>query len=88
MVQAARLTYQPRPEYPADLQAAGVQGTVRIRAIVSKEGAVLHAQVMNTVDPRLAQSALDAVNQWLYQPALLNGEPIEIMTSIDIDFSL
>ncbi len=88
MVQAARLTRQPRPEYPADLQAAGVQGMVRIRAIISKEGTVLHAQVINTVDSRLAQLALDSVNQWVYQPTLLNGEPVEVLTTIDIDFSL
>jgi protein TonB len=44
--------------------------------------------VRNTVDPRLAQAALDAVKQWVYQPALLNGEPIETLTTITLDFQL
>lgn len=87
-VQVAQLVRQARPEYPADLQAAGVQGVVRLRAIISKDGTVLHAQVINTVDPRLAQLALDAVNQWVYQPTLLNGQPVEVITTIDIDFTL
>ena len=88
MVQAAQLIHQGRPEYPAYLQEAGVQGVVRIRAIISKDGTLLHPQVINTVDPRLAQLALDALSQWLYQPTLLNGEPVEVVTSIDINFSL
>lgn len=88
MVQMAMLIRQPRPEYPADLQAAGVQGVVKIRAIIGKDGTVLHAQVVNTVDSRLAQLALDAVRQWVYQPTLLNGEPVEVMTTIDIDYNL
>lgn len=87
-VQMAQLVRQAHPEYPADLQAAGVQGVVRLRAIISKDGTVLHAQVINTVDSRLAQLALDAVNQWVYQPTLLNGEPVEVITTIDIDFTL
>jgi len=88
MVQMAQLVHQAHPDYPADLQAAGVQGVVRIRAIISKQGTVLHAQVINTVDPRLAQLALDAVNQWVYKPTLLNGEPVEVITTIDIDYTL
>ncbi len=87
-VQQVRLISQVPPEYPADLQQAGVQGVVEIHAIIGKDGTVLNATVVNTVDSRLAQSALDAVRQWTYEPALLNGEPIEIVTTIDIDFTL
>jgi TonB family protein len=88
MVKAAMLIRQPRPDYPADLQAAGVQGVVKLRAIIGKDGSVLHAEVINTVDSRLAQLALNAVNQWVYQPILLNGEAVEVVTSIDINFNL
>jgi TonB family protein len=87
-VQAAQLLSQVPPDYPADLQQAGVAGVVKIRAIIGKDGSVLQPRVINTVDSRLAQSALAAVSQWRYQPALLNGEPIEIVTSIDINFTL
>ncbi|SRR5579883_19742 len=85
-IQAARLIRQPRPAYPPELQQAGVEGTVEIQAIISKQGTVLNPKVVNTVDSRLAQAALDAVAQWQYQPTLLNGEPIEVLTRIDISF--
>lgn len=87
-VQAARLTSQTKPVYPAELQQLGVQGSVVMAAIISKQGTVLNPVVRNTVDPRLAQLALDAVKQWLYQPALLNGQPVETLTTITLDFQL
>jgi TonB family protein len=87
-VQAMRLLRQPRPEYPPELQQLGVEGTVIMRAIISKDGGVLDAKVVNTADPRLAKAALDAVRQWRYEPTLLNGEPVETMTTITLDFQL
>lgn len=88
-VQSARLVHQVRPEYPDDLQQAGVQGAVMIRAIISKDGEVLSPQVINTeIDSRLANLALNAVKQWRYQAALLNGEPVEVTTTVSINFKL
>ncbi len=87
MVQAARAIQMVRAVYPPDAQQEGIEGTVRMRAIISKTGAVLKTVVLNTnIDPRLAKAALDAVSQWSYQPALLNGEPVEIVTDIDVEF--
>jgi TonB family protein len=89
MVQAVQLTHQVRPDYPADLQQAGVQGVVIIQAVISKQGDVLTTKVVSTaVDPRLVQLALDAFKQWKYQAATLNGEPIEVLTTVNIDFTL
>jgi TonB family protein len=88
MVQASRLVAQQRPEYPAELQQAGVEGTVIVRAVVSTSGVLLNPQVVNTVDARLAKLALDALAHWVYSPALLNGEPVEANTTISIDFRL
>jgi TonB family protein len=88
-VQPARLIKQTRPEYPADLQQAGVEGTVMIRAVVSKDGSLLSPQVINTeIDSRLADLALSAIRQWRYQPSLLNGEPVEVLTTVSVDFKL
>ena len=88
-VQSAMLVKQTPPDYPAELQQAGVQGTVTIQAVISKDGSVLAPRVLSTnVDPRLVQLALNAFQQWQYRPALLNGEPVEIVTKIDIDFTL
>jgi TonB family protein len=88
-VQASRLITQVRPVYPDDLQQLGVEGTVMMRAVISKEGTVLNPVVVNTgVNPGLAKAALDAVRQWTYEPTLLNGQPVEVMTTIDIHFQL
>jgi TonB family protein len=87
-VSVVKLLRQPRPDYPAELQAAGVEGTIVMRAIISKDGSVLNPQVVSSGDPRLSKAALDAVAKWVYQPALLNGEPIETVTTISIEFHL
>jgi TonB family protein len=88
-VQAMRLVQQTKPVYPDDLRQQGVQGTVKIRAIISKSGEPINPQVINTdIDPRLAHAALDAVRQWRYTPTLLNGQPVETLTTIDVAFEL
>ena len=87
-VQHAKLLYKVNPEYPADLKQQGVTGTAVIRAIISKTGDVMNAQVINTVHPELAKAALDAVKQWRHQPTLLNGEPVETVTTITVSFDL
>jgi len=88
MVSTAKLVRQPKPVYPPELQQLGIEGTVIIDAIISKDGTVLNPTVKNTVDSRLATAALDAVRKWVYQPTLLNGEPVEVMTTISLDFQL
>jgi TonB family protein len=88
-VQAAKLISQVRPVYPADLKQQGITGTVMLRAVISITGETLNPQVINTtVNPGLAQAALDAVRQWRYQPTLLNGQPVEVVTTIDVTFEL
>ena len=88
-VQPSKLLSQARPVYPDDLQQQGVTGTVIIRAVVGKEGQILNPRVINTdVHPGLAKAALDAVGKWLYEPSKLNGQPIEVLTTIQITFEL
>jgi TonB family protein len=88
-VQASRLVSQPKPVYPDDLKLQGIQGTVMLKAIISKFGEPMSIKVVNTdIDPRLAQAAVDAVRQWRYTPTLLNGQPVETMVSIDLAFEL
>jgi TonB family protein len=87
-VTPVRLVRKTNPEYPAEVQQLGVEGTVVVRAVISTEGAVLNPEVVSTVDPRLAKAALDAVRAWLYEPARLNGQPVETRTNIKVDFQL
>jgi TonB family protein len=89
MVQTIKLISKVAPDYPADAQAEGVEGTVMLKAIVSKDGSLLSIKsVSNGIDPRLVRAALAAVPLWRYQPALLNGEPVEVVTTIDVTFRL
>jgi TonB family protein len=87
-VQAAKLLTKVDPAYPADLKQQGITGTVIVRAVVSTAGDTLNPEVINTVHPGLAQAALDAVRQWRYQPTLLNGQPVEVVTTITVTFEL
>ena len=88
-VQATKLVKMARPEYPADLQQLGIQGAVVMRAVISTTGELLNLEAINAdVDARLVKAALDAVRQWQYQPTLLNGQPVEVVTTITVDFQL
>jgi TonB family protein len=88
-VQATKLIKMARPEYPAELQQLGIQGAVVIRAVISTTGELLNLEAINAdVDARLVKAALDAVRQWQYQPTLLNGQPVEVVTTITVDFQL
>lgn len=86
-VQAAKLLFGPKPSYPALAKASRTQGTVRLQAIISANGSVRDVQVL-AGSPLLAKAAVDAVRQWRYQPTLLNGVAVEVLTEIDVIFSL
>jgi periplasmic protein TonB len=86
-VQAARLVNRVQPVYPPLARQTRISGTVKLHAIIGKNGAVEQLQVLSG-HPLLVQSALDAVKQWRYQPTLLNGDPVEVDTEIDVIFSL
>ncbi len=88
-VEAAKLVNKIQPIYPGNAKSAGVQGTVVLHAVIGKDGKPLSLRVMNgQIDPDLARSAVEAVNQWRYTPTLLNGEPIEVDTTINVVYSL
>lgn len=88
-VQATKLLFMVKPAYPPDAEAAGIEGTVMLRAVISVGGDLLGLSVINTsVDAELAQAAMDAVHQWRYQPTLLNGVPVEVVTTIAVTFRL
>jgi TonB family protein len=88
-VQPYNLIQKVTPTYPPTAKAEGVEGTVLLRAIISKSGSLLSIVPVNSsIDPRLVSAAVDAVSQWLYQPTLLNGEPVEVITTITVAFRL
>jgi protein TonB len=86
-VQGAKLIRQGKPLYPPLARQARIQGTVKLQAIISRDGTIQQLQVMSG-HPLLVPNALEAVKQWVYQPTLLNGEPVEVVTVIDVNFTL
>ena len=86
-VQAARIVNRVQLVYPPLARQTRISGTVRLHAIIGKDGTIQSLEVMSG-HPLLQQAALDAVRQWRYQPTLLNGEPVDVDTTIDVIFSL
>ena len=75
------------PIYPPEAKAAGIWGTVLLRAVIGVKGRVSEVQVVSG-PPELQQAAMDAVRSWQYRPYLLNGEPVEVNTQINVVFTL
>jgi periplasmic protein TonB len=86
-VQAAKLVNKVQPLYPPLARQTRISGTVRLHAIIAKNGTVEQLEVISG-HPLLVQAALDAVRQWKYQATTLNGENVEVDTTIDVIFSL
>src|SRR5712671_7888733 len=86
-VQAARILNRVQPVYPPLARQTRISGTVRLHAIISKNGSIQSLEVISG-HPLLVRAAMDAVQQWRYKPTLLNGEPVEVDTTIDVIFSL
>jgi protein TonB len=86
-VTAANLISGPKPPYPPIAKQARVQGTVVLQAVISKSGTIEGLKVISG-HPMLTQSALDTVRNWRYKPTYLNGEPVEVETTINVNFSL
>jgi protein TonB len=86
-IQQARKIVHVQPEYPELARRARVGGIVLIEALIDEAGSVKSARLLRG-HPLLSNAALTAVRQWKYSPTLLNGEPVAVMTTISVDFSL
>jgi TonB family protein len=86
-VEASNLISSVTPVYPPLAKMARQQGTVKFQATIGKDGA-MEDLLLISGPPLLVQAALDAVKKWTYKPMLLNGAPVEVVTTIDVNFSL
>jgi len=87
LVVAGLLIHKAVPVYPPIAKATHTQGTVVLEATISKRGTIENLHVVSG-PPLLVQAALDAVSTWLYRPYLLNGEPVDVETTVNVNFSL
>jgi protein TonB len=86
-VSTGLLVRKVTPTYPPLARQARIQGTVVLRAVISKDGSI-EGLTLVSGHPMLVQSALEAVRQWKYKPYLLNGEPVEVDTEVQVNFTL
>ena len=86
-VMEGMLVHKVIPTYPAIGRAVRAQGTIQLQATISRDGTIENLRVVGG-PPLLQQAAVDAVKQWRYRPYLLNGEPVEVETTINVDFKL
>jgi TonB family protein len=86
-VQAAMIIRKVVPVYPTEAKSAGIQGVVQLGVILAEDGTVAEITVLDGPDA-LAQAAIDAVRQWVYRPTLLNGRPVQVETTVSVNFTL
>lgn len=86
-VQKSKQIYAPLPLYPPFARQQRISGVVKLTAIIGKDGTVEHLTAVSG-HPLLIPAALEAVSQWRYSPTLLNDEPVEVLTEIDVHFTL
>jgi periplasmic protein TonB len=84
---AAKIVERVQPIYPPPARKARISGAVNLHAVIGTDGAVKQLEVISG-HPILVQSALDAVWKWRYRPTLLNGEAVEVDTTVEIIFKL
>jgi protein TonB len=81
------LVHQVKPAYPSIAVQARIQGTVVLQAVIARDGTVKDLRVVSG-HPLLVQAALEAVQLWRYKPYLLNNQPVEVDTQINVNFTL
>jgi protein TonB len=86
-IQEALLVRKVSPVYPPLARQARISGTVRLQAIIGVDGAIRELRVLSG-HPLLVRSALDAVQQWRYRPTELNNQPVEVLTQIEVNYTL
>jgi TonB family protein len=87
-VSAANIISKKAPVYPESAKIARLQGAVEVECVISKEGVPLETRVISSPSDDLSEATLEAVRQWRYKPTLLNGEPVEVVTNITVNFTL
>ena len=86
-VEEANLLKKVMPVYPPLAKSARVQGTVEFTAIIGKDGSIRELKLLRG-HPLLVRAAQEAVQQWKYKPTMLNGEAVDVITDVVVNFTL
>ncbi len=85
--QQRKLVHSVRPVYPDVARQAGIEGTVRLKAIIARDGSVQALKVISG-EPALANAAVEAVRKWRYRPTVMEGKPVAVVTTVTVEFQL
>ena len=86
-IQQINLVKKVAPMYPVAMKAQGLEAVVLLNVVISGEGVPTSISVQDTTVPReFTDAAIEAVKEWQYKPTLLNGEPVEVVTTVQINF--
>ena len=86
-ISQSQLLYGPKPAYPKLALTARVEGTVRLQATISRQGRIENLRLLSG-HPLLINAALEEVKHWRYRPVILNGDPVDVITEIAVNFTL
>jgi TonB family protein len=87
-VAQSNIIYKVNPQYPPEARQARIEGVVILSVVIAKDGPVSDVKIISASSPLLLPGVVDAVRQWVYKPTLLNGEPVEVITTVTVNFSL
>jgi len=87
-VKAPVVISRVEPLYPEEARKARIMGIVIVEAIIDRNGVVKNASVLKPLPFGLDQAALDSVKQWKFKPATLNGQPVDVIFNLTINFKL
>jgi protein TonB len=82
------LVKKVEPPYPEIARRSKLEGVVVLEAVITKTGSVEEVKVLRALHPVLDQAALNAVKQWKYEPAILNGKPVKVYFTVTVTFKL
>ena len=80
--------YHPSPAYPSEARNKGIEGVVVLSGIIAKDGQQKSLKIISSSNPVLETSALETIQNWIYQPTLLNQAPVDVLTTISLNFTL
>jgi protein TonB len=86
-VMGEKLVHKVNPAYPKQAKKQHLEGKVRMEILVDRDGKVIETKVLSG-NPLLAMAATEALPKWRYKPTLLNGQPVQVLTEVDINFTL
>lgn len=87
-LQAGSLLSQPNPAYPSEARSKGIEGIVALSGVIAEDGHLRSLKIVGSSNPLLETSVLDTIQSWTYRPTLLNGAPVEVLTTITLNFTM